>query len=201
MMQEKKISAKKDAGTRVGKRLLGVLDKLLSGGGWESSLFLSSTYKKIQKLRDETYQILQEEVPDEAQLEAQQDKFKRPIKEGFLRLYILLYQTEGGKLLNWQYALRTLLEYSVSRPTYNDANYVKELIRTKPNIERYGYAIIDVAKSDLYAQEQPVKDALNHEMIVLKEGAIKRENIIGFVHANRKQYSFIDGELVLQGEI
>lgn len=200
-MQEKQSNIKKDPGARIGKRLLAVLDRLLGGEGWGSTLFLETMKKRIQKLRDETYQILQEEISGEAQLEIQKDKFKQPVKEGNLRLYILLYQTEGGKLLNWQYALRTLLEYSVSRPTYNDVNYVRELIRTKPNIERYGYAIVDVDKNDLYAQEQPVKDALGHEMIVLKEGAIKRENIVGFVHANRKQYSFVDGELILQGEI
>lgn len=192
---------KKDSGTRVGKRLLKVLDNLINGGEWGSSLFLSTIRKRIQNLRDETYKILQEETSSEIQLDLQKDKFKQPVKEGYFRLYILLYQTEGGKLLNWQYALRTLLEYSVSRPTYNDVNYVKELIRTKPNVERYGYAVVDVAKGDLYTQEQPVKDSLGHEMVVLKEGAIKRENIIGFVHANKKQYGFIDGELIFQGEV
>lgn len=184
----------------IGGKLIEILDGLLKGGDWESSLFLRTMRKRIQDIIDETSGIVAAGQEDFSNT-INTDKFAQLLPQGYMRIYILLYQTEGSKLANWQYALKALLGYNVSRPTYKDESHVQELIRSKNDVDRYGYAVINIKESDTYPQEQAPKDVFGHEMLVLKENAIKRENIVGFVHAARRRYSFVEGELVYQGEL
>lgn len=186
----------------IGERLLTVLEDLLKNGDWESSLFLRTIKKRVQEVIDETTKVVAT-ASDSSSENSSNDRFTQLVPEGYMRVYVLLYQTEGNKLTSWQYALRTLLEYNTSRPTYKEESHVQELIRSKKDVVRYGYAVVNLKISDVYPEdeEHAPKDAFNHELLVLKENAIKRENIIGFVHSARRRYSFVDGELIYRGEI
>jgi len=187
-------------GTELGEKLIGVLNSLLHNGDWESSLFLRTMKRRIQDVIDETSSVVAQEDESSTGI-SDIGSATQMLPTGYIRIYILLYQTEGNKLLNWQYALKTLLDYNVSRPTYKDESHVQELIRSKKDVERYGYAVINIKSTDIYEKEQMPKDVFNHEMLILKENALKRENIVGFVHAVKRRYNFVDGELVYKGEI
>lgn len=200
----KNSTGKKDSVTlapevTIGKELIDTLDNVLNKGDWDSSLFLRTVKRRIQLIIDETKNLIEEEQQITANIENNQ--FNQLTPPGYVRVYILLYQADGNKLANWQYALKTLLEYNVSRPTYRDESHVQELIRSKKDIERYGYAVVNIRANDIYTQTQQPKDAFNHEMTILKENSIKRENIVGFVHANKKRYGFVDSELTYHSEV
>jgi hypothetical protein len=89
----------------------------------------------------------------------------------------------------------------VSRPTYREEGHVQELIRSKKDTERYGYAIIHIPEDGIYNIKQASKDVFGHDMLMLKEGIIKLNNIEGFVHANKKRYKFFDGELIYEKDV
>jgi Dot/Icm secretion system protein IcmQ len=184
---------------QIGRELVATLDTLLASGAWEHSLFLRTIKKRVQDIINDTLSAI-ENVGGIKKVVVQ-DRFTQIVSDGHIRVYILMYQTEGGMLSNWQYALKTLLECNISRPTYRNGDDIQELIRSKKDVERYGYAVVNVAEKDIYSQSTALKDVLDHEMIALKENAVKRENVIGFVHANKKRYSFVDGALIYRDDL
>jgi hypothetical protein len=178
---------------KVAKELVGILSKLLSCGDWNSSLFLRSASKRLQTLLDEAESLANQ--PHSAQFQAQTSK---KIPTGYVPLYISLYQINGNNLKNWEYTLRLLIDHSINRPMYRDEQFARDLVGSKVDIDRHGYAMVYVKEEDIYQFPDPQKDLLGHELIVLKENVIKTNNIIGFVHANKDRYLFIDNNLVAE---
>lgn len=184
----------------IGVRLVETLSDLLKSGDWDSSLFLKTVKRRISDIINETRSAMAN--THRSAVVVAGDLLKQAAPSGYVRVYVLLYQTDGSKLVNWQYALKTLLGYNVSRPTYRDERHIQELVRSKKDIERYGYAVVNIVERDVYSREQfPLKDQFDHEMVVLKENSIGKENIVGFIHANKRRYAFVDGELMYQGDV
>lgn len=198
MVENNSQESVKLADIKIGKKLIEVLDNLLSVGEWDSSLFLKTVKKRLQDLRENAYNAVGEDIKS-VDIGSVIDTPMLPA--GYVVVYILLYQTEGSKLANWQYAIKSLVGHNVSRPTYHEEGQVQELIRSKKDTERYGYAIVSVPEDGIYNLKQASKDILGHEMLMLKEGVIKLNNIQGFVHANKKRYRFSDGELIYKEDV
>jgi hypothetical protein len=201
LQQQPKVTAD----VQIGSKLLKILDDLLVTGDLSSdSLFLRNMEKRIKKLRDEVSGIVEIETPKEIadKKESKElEEFNAAVKPDYMRVYILVYQVEGGKIQNWQYALRAITEHNISYPTYNNENYVQEFIRSKKEMERYGYAIVDISTTGVYKLEKNPVDAFQHEMLVLKENIVKLDSIKGFVHANKRRYAFKEGKLVYMGDV
>ena len=177
----------------IAKKLAMLLDGLLATGDWQSSLFLRVASKRIQVLLDEAKSIIELSSPEQLSTKS----IKNSV-HGYIPVYVSLYQVMGNNLQNWQYALRLLSEHNTSRPTYRNEQFVRELIGTKTDIERHGYAIVHIKDDDMYHFEEQPSDSLGHELLVLKEGVIRLENIVGFVHANKKRYAFVNNMLVAE---
>ena len=117
---------------------------------------------------------------------------------GYSQVFILLYQVDSANLQGWYRTIKTLTDYSVTRPAYKDEAYAREFIRSKASgIERNGYAIVNIKSDDFYNVEQPPVDACGHQLFVLKENSIKLENIVEFVLANKQHYAIRDEALFL----
>jgi intracellular multiplication protein IcmQ len=179
-------------------RLVEILDKLLSTGSWESSLFLKNANKRLQDLRSQAQQLVDAHNKDEMRSAAQK---ARELEPGIIKIYISLYQTEGADLQRWLHSLKALAIYNVSRPTYRNEHNVRETIASKAEMQRHGYAVVLIHESDVIPIDPVPVDTLGHELLILKEGAIQLSNIIGFVHANRKKYLFQNNQLVFEKEI
>jgi len=180
-----------------GKKLVDILDNILNNKqDWESSLFLKTVKTKLETLLKEAKNIVSE-VEETTGINAESVKAIRP---GYTQIFILLYQFEGNKIQNWQYALRALAEHNTNRPAYSNEKEVQELIRTKRETEKYGYAIVNIKDDNVYKTEKKNLDPLNHELLSLKEGSITQMNIIGFVHDNKKYYNFDNGVLIYKSE-
>lgn len=187
--------------SEIGKKLIVTLSSLVTSGDWDSSLFLRTTKRRIESIINEASDLVSQGAQGAGEAEVE-DNFKRPAPKGYIRIYILLYQTEGNKLSGWQKTIRMLVEYNTSRPTYRNENHIKELIRSKKDIERYGYAVVNVEDSNVYGQVAGnFRDQFGHEMIVLKDNSVREEQIIGFVHANKKRYSLVNWQLVYQSDL
>lgn len=167
----------------VNKKLIDLLDGLLSACDWESSLFLKNASKRFIALRAEAERLLQEATG----ANAAQHTVKEITKAGHRKIFISVYQTEGNNLQKWFATMKSLAEYSISRPVYAEEAHVQALIRSKADPEREGYVVLFVKEDDIIQlpPSRVATDRLGNELLSLKVGAVKRENIIEFVHAQQ----------------
>lgn len=173
-------------------KLISILDELLNNNDWESSLLLRTAKKHLNALKDEAKQIT-----DSFKISEQHEDVVSSLKEGHIKVYISLYQTEGTKLKIWHDMLKSLSEHSVSRPVYKDEEQVRTAIRSKPDMQRHAYVVVAIPENGIIHFEKPAVDRLGQELLTLKDGVIETRNIIEFVHANEKRYKFRNDMLVL----
>jgi intracellular multiplication protein IcmQ len=170
--------------------ILKELDDLLASGPWERNLFFKGIGKKLKDARDRFVQELglektetTSEIPQELPAADYQD------------IYISLYQAEGTDLKKWQVVVNSLAGYNVTRPVYRSEEDVKASINTKAFKQNDAYAVIRIRKDDIKKiTDAAPKDRLGHELLVLRENAIKLENILRFVHMN-DEYHYKNGIL------
>ncbi|KPJ67471.1 MAG: hypothetical protein AMJ43_04235 [Coxiella sp. DG_40] len=174
------------------RKLISILDELLSNNDWESSLLLRAAKKHLNALKDEAKQIA-----DSFKISEQHEDIDVSLQEGYIKVYISLYQTEGAKLKIWHDMLKSLSEYSTNRPVYRDEEQVRMAIRSKPDMQRHAYAVVTIPENGIIHFEKPAVDRLGHELLTLKDNVIETKNIIEFVHANEKRYKLRNDMLVL----
>ncbi|CAL7959950.1 IcmQ [Gammaproteobacteria bacterium] len=189
----------------IAKKTMETIDSLLATGDWESSVFLKASAVKLRELRVEAQRLslLGEQIRQEQRVATVADKTiqRRAVPPGYSQVFILLYQVDSTNLQGWYRTIRTLTDYSVTRPAYKDEAHAREFIRSKTSgIERNGYAVVNIKSDDFYNVEQPSVDACGHQLFVLKENSIKLENIVEFVLANKHHYAIRDEALFLLEE-
>jgi intracellular multiplication protein IcmQ len=170
----------------LGNKVSATLKKLLNVTGWESSLFLRNISKKLHLLQKES-EFLVAELSGNAAAEAK-DNITAPVPEGFTKVFVLVFQAEGRNLQIWRSLLKVLPQYGITRPIYTNEEHVREMVRSKPENHKYGYVIVTIKNTDILPLEKPSIDSLGHELMTLREGALKTGNIIAFVHANKDVY-------------
>ncbi len=184
----------------LGKQLSDTLDDVLATGDWQSSLFLKTAATKLHEFREKSERLYNSGNAT-AKVESVQDSSRKIAPSGYLQVFILLYQADGANLPGWYRNLKTLTEYSVTRPVYKDEEYAKELIRAKVAAQdRNGYAVVNIQEGDLDEAGSQV-DQFGHPLFILKQGAVKLENIVEFVHSNKRRYVMSGGDLIYLGEI
>ena len=53
-----------------------------------------------------------------------------------------------------------------------------------------GYVVVAVKENAIIKSTPQSVDRFGHELVMLKEHSIQAENILEFVHANKKHYSY-----------
>ena len=115
---------------KLSQQLVNDLDKLLETGNWEESLFLRAMSKNISAIREEA-QELKEKLADDNDTIATQKPAPYQLKGDYIKVYISLYQADGGNLSLWQNMLKSLAKYCVSRPIYANEEHIQALIQSK----------------------------------------------------------------------
>lgn len=177
------------------RQLIKILKNLLTEGDWEASLLLKSAHKKIDTLYERAESLLNEFSQGPI---AQTEEDIRKEKQGYIRVFVSLYQSDYNNLNKWQMTLNSIAEYSVSRPIYRNEEDVQEIIRSKQTFNE-AYAAVFIKESDIippYAGKNAV-DKFGHELLTVRQGAIITENISEFVHLGR-HYLFRNGRLLLK---
>lgn len=174
--------------------LINILKDLLSKGDWSASLFLKTAYKKIDNLCQRAEELLNliNHGPKKEEEHINKES------EGYLKVFVSVYQSDYNNLTKWQNTLLGITEYSVSRPIYRNEEYIEEIIRARQSFNE-GYAIVFIRETDIippYAGK-PLMDKFGHELLTVKQGAILPENIFEFVHLE-KRYFFRNGRLLLK---
>jgi intracellular multiplication protein IcmQ len=182
----------------VNRQLVDVLDELLVAGNWEASLFLRAAGKQIHELRDRANQLLIEVTGDIAT----QKNNAALEKADHIKAYVSLYQNEGTNLTKWYQMIKALTEHSVSRPVYRQEEQVKTLIRSKADAQHEGFVVAFIKESDVLQMPfgKTAVDRFGNELLTLRPGAVKLENIIEFVH-NQQSYLLQENGLVLKHNV
>lgn len=177
------------------QQVIEILTDLLQTGNWDASLFFRTAHKKLQDLLDEANTLAQE-IQATALLETSDEKL------GHLKVYVSIYQSDPHNLVKWQNTLRSIKEYSITRPVYRDESHIQEMIRAKQASPNEAYVTIYIKEGDLippYAGKK-IQDKFGHELLTVRDGSLLPENIVEFVHLGKK-YAFKEGKLVLKSVI
>lgn len=177
------------------KKLVKLIDELLDSDAWTKGIYLQTISTKIAELRTEVNTLLEEIAGSEnvGVVGA------APKTTGNINVFISLYQADAKNISMWQKTLKRINEFSTSRPVYRDEESVKQLIRGRPDPSKEGYAVIQVKEADLikpYTGKQ-LADRFGNELLTVREGSIKPENVVKFVHG-ANIYKFENGELILE---
>lgn len=177
------------------EKLIQILDELLSVGDWQASLFLKTAAKQFMELRLQAQQLLAE-VQRVTSIQHQE---RAHAFEDARVVYISVYQAEGHDLHKWHQTLKSLTDYSLSRPVYQEEEHIRAMIRAKEQVQREGYVQVLVQQQDIVALPSDKKsyDRFGNELLTLKAGVVKPEHIVEFVHGEQR-YQFQQDALVLK---
>lgn len=178
------------------RELLAILDELLAAGDWESSLFLKVASKRVKALRDEAEALL-----IQATTEQENKTNKDTLREGHVKVFISLYQSDGDDMRKWQNTLKGLALNNVGRPVYQNREDVQASMRARGNPACEGYAIVQIKNTDLIQMPdgRMPKDRYGNALLTVREKAVALDNIQEFVHAGKQVYDFHEGKLVFKG--
>lgn len=129
--------------------------------------------------------------------ETRQQQIDTPVMapKNMMTIYVYLFNAQGAVTKNWQKLLlpEALNDHSINRPIYGLKEQVEAVIRNKPDKAKHAYLEITIDKSNLIQapMEKMIKDINGCPLMRLKQGALKPENIINFVH-NGVTYKVLD---------
>lgn len=169
------------------------VDRVLEAGDWDSSLFLRNTAKPLKKLREQAEQLLKQIDHTQAPEAAYRQK---ALADDDVRLYISLFQANGGDLKQWALQLRSIRSHLLGRPVYENEEDVQKIVRQKTNRLSEAYVAVVVKKTAVLSEpfRAPRLDRNGNTLVTLKDGAVSVDNIVEFVHGG-KQYQFVRGAL------
>jgi len=181
--------------------IVGTFDRIIAEGPWEKSLFLKGIRKKLEELRQQYLEDLGFELPELAEaVSAVLDTQANAVKEEPLQeIFISLYNADGNNIKKWEILINGLNRQIISRPILAREEDAQSLIRAKANLANEAYVILRVPKKDILPLPSNFAlsvGSLQGKIIKVREGSLKIENIIKFVHVSGN-YTFQAGRLHL----
>jgi len=175
------------------KKFYEYYNQILANEGWDKAPFLKIMHAKLLKLKLE----LDELVGFDSQLELERrgETSPQPISDGFIKLFIYLYTTEGKKVEAWQRLLANLDKQYISRPIYRHEADAQYAVFNAPVVHNAGYVAVWVEKKFLLEPEVGPQDKFGHELLMLKDRAVDLTKI-DYFWTNTSQYQWKLGKLI-----
>ena len=183
---------KEDDYARVNQKITELLNRIISTGDWDSSLFLRNTISLLKK-RLVISNVLKEEF--ESQGFVAEQSFPPVDPENAIVLYVALYQSDGADLQKWENQLCSILKIAQSRPIYNEEETVINVLRSNLDRNTDAYIKVLVDKNEIIDSARILKDRLGQELTTVSMTAIRPENIVEFIHQGVR-YDFLNKKLV-----
>jgi intracellular multiplication protein IcmQ len=186
------------------KFLLKSLEKAIKEGPWDESAYLSNIGKKLKEYHYRVKEALEGLETDDHEKSSQASDLAHRIAQraGQTEIFISLYNAQGNDLAKWAKLLMGLQAQAVSRPIYASEDDVRAVIRSKAHKQNEAYVVVYVDKDKIIQLAEDVlpRDKLNHVLLTLKDGAVKPQQVVRFMHASGR-YVFKDNRLVRLGDI
>ena len=185
----------KDGDTETLKRFIEIVDEGLAAGEWQGTHLLRSMEKKIQALREEAVQ-LQNQLKEEEM--AKSIGAAGGSISDLQTVYVSVYQQDFNDLRKWERTLKSITDYSITRPVYKEEEHIKEMIRGRPDPNKEGYVAVMVKNEDIVKGfvGKPATDKSGYDLLNIKEGGVRPGGIRRFVLGG-KSYEFVNGSLTL----
>lgn len=166
--------------------IINAVDHVMSAGQWDDSLFLRSTIKPLQAIRENALK-LKDDLTGNLKIKQSAEP---SVKEACVKLYVSLYQANGHDMKQWASQLSSLSSYMVGRPVYQNEEDVVKAVRLKSSQTSEGYVVVAIDKSKIISRDfsRPRKDRLGNMLVNLVPGSVNSENIIEFVHLGKRYY-------------
>lgn len=175
------------------QELIKILDEVHSKADPNAGLFLKTAGEKIAGLKQNAEALLNELQGKGASSEIQATASS---VEGQTLVYVSLFQTDPESIDKWQKTLRRISEYSLARPIYRKVEHIEQMIRSRPDPRKEAYVAVWIRDDDVisgYAGKM-AQDQMGNDLVTVKEGAVKPENIKQFVHGDIA-YTYREGTL------
>lgn len=183
----------------INDKVIKILRELLDTGDWNASLFLRTAYSKLQTFHQQALNL--QSQFESKPITTTEEQHKSKLKQGFVPVYVSLYQTDPYNIIKWENTLKGISEYSINRPIYRTEDHIEEMIRAKQASPNEGYVVIYIKQTDIIPAHtgKLIEDRWGHELLTLRDHSLQPENIAEFAHQGRR-YSFQNGKLLLKTE-
>lgn len=184
------------------RKILAALDKAIAEGPWDKTVFLSAMGKKLLELRTRFKQEL-----DLAEQSALKEAKKSVVglfnntHPELKEVFISLYNVDGNNIRKWEKIIEALEHHPVTRSVYGSEDEIKALFRTKTNLINEGYVAVYIPQSSIIhtTADKTPHDRLGYELLLLKDKAVKLDNIHYFKHISGR-YNYKENKLTRQIE-
>jgi intracellular multiplication protein IcmQ len=176
-------------------KILSALDEALSEGPWSETTFLNLIGKKLQTIRNEFADSLEDNdghaIALDKIIQTKADK-----RAQLQKVFVSLYAIDGRSLAAWERILEHLPEQITSRPVYETEEDVIESMRSKTNRVNEAYAIVYIDPQCILNldKDKIAVDKLGKPLLTLKNRAIQLDHIEELVHETG-QYQYVHGRL------
>lgn len=178
--------------------ILQALDETIAKGPWDNSNFLKVICKDLREIREGLSNYIQ--LQKEQKLDPNSYVSNRPVQvQGQIQVFVALHSREGRQIQSWERIVNNLPGQLISRPIYEHEDDIITAIKHKENKENEAYVGVFIDKSDILSvhEDKIPKDKLGKKLLVLKDNALKLENINHFVHLS-VSYQYFHGRLIKQ---
>jgi intracellular multiplication protein IcmQ len=162
----------------------------------QDSLFLRNTVAPLFKMLEEARQANGNASEDEA--EASLEYKPRSLDPSLERVYVVLYQAQGGEMSQWIPQLLSLSKLLATRPVYLDENDARQSCRSGSDSMTKGYVSIVVKKDSILQDEYALrrKDQSDKQLVLLKDNAIENGGQIEYLVLGNERYRWLSNQLL-----
>jgi intracellular multiplication protein IcmQ len=163
----------------------------------KDSLFLRNTITPLLKMLEEaegSEKAAQAEAADNDPLQYKQ----RPLQPNQQRVYVVLYQADGGEMSRWVVQLLSLPKLLATRPVYLDEDDARQSCRVGSDTMTKGYISLVVDKDSILQDEIALrrKDQSDKQLVLLKDNAIENGGEIEYLVLGRERYRWLSNQLL-----
>ena len=114
------------------------------------------------------------------------------------RVYVVLYQAQGGDMSQWVTQLQSLPKLLATRPVYLDEDDARQVCRTGSDSMTKGYASMVVKKDSIMQDEFALrrKDQSDKQLVLLKDNAIENGGEIECLVLGVERYRWLSRQLL-----
>jgi hypothetical protein len=114
------------------------------------------------------------------------------------RVYVVLYQAQGGDMSQWIPQLLSLSKLLATRPVYLDENDARQACRSGHDSMTKGYVSMVVKKESILQDEYALrrKDHADKQLVLLKDNAIENGGEIECLILGNERYRWVSKQLI-----
>jgi Dot/Icm secretion system protein IcmQ len=180
------------------KSIIAVLQDFYNNKNWNASLPLKVLKKRVGAYISQLEHDV-ENIESSSNDESKDSNAKNIFPAGYIKIYIMLHQSDGENLKSWNTSLLSLTSSVLGRAVYASEHEAIKVLSYKEYKEKEGYAELWVPEDVIInlPAEKSVFDRDGQKILSLKQKAIKVENIKYFSHALGNKYEFINSAITL----